>query len=122
MIIKIAQICVCILTLAFFLVSLHMRIERFIFRIWSSILFYVTGIGLMVTSYNFLKQLKKYNRSDYEEKHTNIKLVTFICSTIILLKGVGITLCLIHSKYYGIEDDQAGYEGIHTLFDVIELI
>lgn len=67
--VKIVHISICFLTFAFFIIWIQTDLERFVFRLWVSILFYLSAVGLQITSCIFLAQLKKYAKEDYLENH-----------------------------------------------------
>ena len=118
-IVKITQIVTCILTLACLLICVELQIERVTYRPWIASLFILSGIGLQVTAYMFLKQLKKYRRVDYDDNHINIKIITIVCSIVMIVKGISIVLSIV--SFYWVRNKEFDRKHFHTLFDVVEL-
>jgi len=77
-IIKVVYACISAATFIFFVISLELKMDRTVFRVWTSMLFFITCIGLVITALKFLKQYKKYDREQYEDNKKGIIILTSV--------------------------------------------
>lgn len=84
-------------------------------------LFFITSVGVQISTCKFLRQLKKYDPSEYEERKRNINILTWVCSTIIFIKGFSILMSFFHYNFYDIEEE-LGHEGMHLFFDIVQIV
>lgn len=87
-IVKIAQIVTCVLTLICLLICAELRADRVAYRAWIATIFILSAVGLQVTAYIYLKHLKTYSKTEYDNSHVNVKVIAIICSVIMSIKGI----------------------------------
>ena len=115
-----STIAISIVTVLIFIISQQTHMDKTAFRIFVSVLFFATWIGLQITSRRFLSQLKKYVYDEYENRGRGVRIITLVATILIFLKGFSVLAAFLHYNFYDIENI-TNIE-VHTAFDILLIV